>query len=1674
MVVLSGAVGFVVAAPSSDNQVTTQTAAQSHQESTANQTDDDQWTKTRDGRSTRESSDEQRNGSDDESSGGTPDNSTDDANRASQGHEDAAAGGHEHDKHERDEHERDEHENADASDGSQDDATDGTDQVNESKKPSPEVEFDGSKKIERRDFEGVADPSFGGDPLTWKDAEGHGHGDDGGDGAESESGHDHDVGTGGTFEDLATTNGCPTGTPVKEFDVAALDVVIPLNRFGSHDPEGRMFTLASNVDAVRAQEAIPRSNPDKVSHGLRDDAIQPLVIRANLGDCVVVTLTNSLRDEPASFHIHRGPVEPSQDGSFVGENNDSLIAPGESRTYTFYIPNDDRYEGVWYFHSHALAREQTSHGLFGALMVEHAGSTYFKPDPDPKTGELVPIESGWEAIIVDGETGVPYREYVLIYHEIGDETFEPNTGEGDRHPTVDPITGAYRPCAMALNYRSECFSVRLELLEAMEELDRTGSEFDESLAYSSYAFGDPATPMPRAYAGDPSKFATLHGGVEQFHSHHLHGGGIRWRFEPHADSHAQHNLINRGITKADGHRAANDLTSESRRLDAQSIGPGEGFTTEIACGAGGCQRAVGDLLFHCHVPEHYVAGMWGFWRTYNTLQTDLAELPERTGIEDEPVDSTGLLGTELPSGEVVTEDNVEAWVESNLPPQGVPTGYDATVYDWVKVDTPEGVLYLAEPEDDKTWANFDSSEHVEQLRSEGRLVEVDGVERRTLLFDPETGRLAWPSLSPHLGARPPYAPGAHGPSPYLSSPVNVTELPVNVDGPQSAPDDPRRAKDALCPPGSPVKQYNVIALEQAVQFNDRDGMPDAMIYVFADEAEAVKSGEVNPTPLVFRGNVGDCIHLTLVNELRDSDANHNFEKVNIHPHFLQFDVQGSDGVNSGYAYEQSIRPYRNENRALATDAVRGDRVLVLGPSTEELADKFAARNPTDGLQPGIWIGIGLGTDSLELHRIESVDSANGTITLEDPLVRDHDAGVGVGTEFVQYSYYLDANLGATYFHDHVNAILHWSRGLFGTLLIEPEGATFHDPTTGEEIVTGPVADIHTDQPEIAGEPGVSYREIILQFTDAPDRAPLGGDVAGTVNLRAESFENRLSDNDNPELVLSSTVHGDPSTTMLRAYEGDPVLVRVQNAGTWGRFPVRITGHDFDLEHMEGVTAQDSIQVDFAERYDLWLNGGAGDAGDYLWYNPQADHFTDGMWGIMRVHETLQPDLQPLPDRPTPPSGDGNPDVQPAPGSVEDRRPAAPPGLGTACPADAPVRNFAVEAIQVNVNVDDASGETRKVYVLADTPQSERESGELEPLVLRATAGECLEITLENRLDDPVSMHIGRAKADPQSSLGITVGYNPDQSVQPGDSRTFRVYAHEELTGIIADFAQMDKLVEGQRSGLYGALVVAPEDARFFDPDSGAEVSSGTRVVVVTPTETYRDNVLIFHEEDPLINGPIMPYYSKVKGETLVNYRSEPIDEGDRNKDLSTAFSSRIHGDPVTPLLEAYEDDPVVIRVIQGYGVQNSVFSLHGHAWPRDPGVDRSSIISVEKFWPHGVLNLELAGGANVPGDYLWVNHRMPYMEGGHWGLMRVHEPDAARGPLPLVEIEDIAAGGPRPATDDDRNATGEQESESAPAQSASGTDEGQKAVDRPDTNPVVDRGATARTASRNSPHWSAR
>ena len=218
---------------------------------------------------------------------------------------------------------------------------------------------------------------------------------------------------------LATDPGnpCPNGAaPNKHFDILARTVDIPLNNYGDHDPQGKMYVLKEVSPAVDEQLAAQKPGPggSHVSPGLRDDPIQPLVIRANEGDCVEISFTNTMAGSTYGFHIDGLMFHKGSSGDAIGDNPASDSRAGGTQTYRYYIPRDDTLEGAHYMSPGPGYREAVNHGLFGELVVEPPGSKYFDPFrtvDEQDTHALFPTReqlSGQEAMVVPCD-GAPFN-----------------------------------------------------------------------------------------------------------------------------------------------------------------------------------------------------------------------------------------------------------------------------------------------------------------------------------------------------------------------------------------------------------------------------------------------------------------------------------------------------------------------------------------------------------------------------------------------------------------------------------------------------------------------------------------------------------------------------------------------------------------------------------------------------------------------------------------------------------------------------------------------------------------------------------------------------------------------------------------------------------------------------------------------------------------------------------------------------------------------------------------------------------------------------------------------------------------------------------------------------------------------------------------------------------------
>lgn len=81
---------------------------------------------------------------------------------------------------------------------------------------------------------------------------------------------------------------------IRRFHIVAIPIRIVVNRFGDHDPEGMMYVLKENENRVKRQV---ENNPFTPV-----DLVEPLVIRANVGDDIEILLKMSCHSiHPCTF-----------------------------------------------------------------------------------------------------------------------------------------------------------------------------------------------------------------------------------------------------------------------------------------------------------------------------------------------------------------------------------------------------------------------------------------------------------------------------------------------------------------------------------------------------------------------------------------------------------------------------------------------------------------------------------------------------------------------------------------------------------------------------------------------------------------------------------------------------------------------------------------------------------------------------------------------------------------------------------------------------------------------------------------------------------------------------------------------------------------------------------------------------------------------------------------------------------------------------------------------------------------------------------------------------------------------------------------------------------------------------------------------------------------------------
>jgi hypothetical protein len=345
-----------------------------------------------------------------------------------------------------------------------------------------------------------------------------------------------------------------------------------------------------------------------------------------------------------------------------------------------------------------------------------------------------------------------------------------------------------------------------------------------------------------------------------------------------------------------------------------------------------------------------------------------------------------------------------------------------------------------------------------------------------------------------------------------------------------------------------------------------------------------------------------------------------------------------------------------------------------------------------------------------------------------------------------------------------------------------------------------------------------------------------------------------------------------------------------------------------------------------------------------------------------------------------------------------------------------------------VNVSPGPGKTEEDVVgVTDGPvtidDAERvRSGELnpEPLFIRANVGDCVTVKLRNELDTvdlvearpfDASIHPHYVGYDVLASDSLPNGFNyyqgtePTKFTDPEQGNVSRWYADEEGTIYFHD--HIFAIKQGIH-GMFCGLLVEPQGSQWRDPYSGERVFSGAKADIVPPesaeTAPFREQALHYHDFAPLRkpNGEYVnpeKEHTVNKGTMAINYRNAPYYNRDR-ADPAYVHSSAVHGDPPTPVIEAYDGDPIRVRVFQGCYEEQHTFSVHGLRTDREglpPEASVCKYLGTSEAFTFEIPGTETAREgderSNPDGlpvrDYLYGSTVVDDLWTGMWGLVRL-------------------------------------------------------------------------------------
>jgi hypothetical protein len=1065
-------------------------------------------------------------------------------------------------------------------------------------------------------------------------------------------------------------------------------------------------------------------------------------------------------------------------------------------------------------------------------------------------------------------------------------------------------------------------------------------------------FPDDPSNVHHSYINDHVKMRIVHAGPKEHHIHHLHAH--QWLNTPDSDN--------------------------SSYLDSQAMGPGYSFTTEIAHGGSGNRnKTPGDSIFHCHFYPHFAQGMWELWRSHDVFE-------EGTQVDGDGRPVTGARA--LPDGEIAAGTPIPGLVPlPTIAMAPMPTaefkGYPFYIPGVAghrpphpPLDTvddgglPRHVIVGGEAESVETRLDFSK----EILVADAKAVPENGTPDEIAAMNFHAQK--------QVASYTPEGTAAN---------YKLNGLPAKPGAPYADPcrDDAGNAIGRARTYKAAAIQLDLKLNKAGWHF------PQSRMLALWDDVAPTLNGTRPPEPLFFRANTNDCLtfyHTNLtphVYELDDFQVRTPTDIMGQHIHLVKFDVTSSDGAGNGWNYEDgTFAPGEVLERIAAINAGGGLQAFNSTTKTQ-LTAKAHPFFGTLGAQTTVqrWFADPtlnlagkdrtLGTVFSHDHFGPSTHQQNGLYSglvtePENSVWKHNETGTPLGGRFdggptTWQAVIQTANTADSYreflleFADYTLAYKAGG-GINGAGQPVPDPANVINPPVRDEaalpinikpaeVCPGGVP-LPCPEAVSAADPGtmvVNYRNepVALRAQDPNTNTQAAGDAGDLSNVyRSDVTRANPALNQQPGFYPALTgglQGGDPFTPMLRAYEADKVQIRVLVGAHEESHNFSVHGQKWLYERSDKNSGyRNSQSMGISEHFEFELPGIAAIKGatpfvDYL-YQPgsSVDNQWNGTWGLLRAYRGaagLQPDLVMLPNNPT---GSAK--------AADNKK-----DFNGTCPVAAPSRKFSVTAVAAQKALpggtlvyNDRTNQGGKLHdptaiLYVRTNDIDAATGKLkagvpvEPLVLRANAGDCIEMTLFNNLpadyqdlpgwntlpmivdgfnanqvkpSNQVGLHPQLVAYDVVSSDGANVGFNvvgnPEtytadgrQTAKPGESVKYKWYAGDiRMNGTTKvatpiEFGATNLIssdpIKHSNKGAIASLIIEPQGATWIEDTT----SRAQATVNKTDGTSFREFVLQFQTDVNLRRSDLQGDAAAVpnvageedaedSGQKALNYRSEPM------------------------------------------------------------------------------------------------------------------------------------------------------------------------------------------------------